>query len=406
MSEELAVLGGKAIRSDPFPQWPVHGDAERASLLEALDSGRWSLGNEAVERFEETFARLHGCKYAVTVTSGTVALRTALLAAGIRAGDEVIMPAYTFQATATAIVEANAVPVFADVDRATLTLSPTAFEAAITPRTRFVLPVHFAGLPSDMDAILDLAARHGITVIEDACQAHGASLDGRPVGSMGAAGCFSFQSSKNLNCGEGGAIVTSDETLARRCRQVRNCGRGATDPESDLGIAGNYRLTGFQAAVLNAQLTRFEGQFATRERNAALLTEMLADVPGIIPQYRSDRVTRHAYHLYSFRYDASVYGVSREVYLAALMGEGIAGTAGYTEPLYRMPLFAREAYGPYTAARRERLNACPVTEAICHGEGAWLYQKLLLGSDEDTRDIGHAFAKLYRLRDHLREVRL
>lgn len=398
MTKTLAICGGDPVRTLPFPRWPVYGEQEREALLGVLESGAWSLGSSEVERFEEAFAEMHGCRYGVTVTSGTVALRVALLAAGVQAGDEVIIPAYTFQATATAIVEANAVPVFVDIDPKTYTMSPAALEAAVTDRTRFVLPVHFAGLPADTDGIVQVATRHGIMVIEDACQAHGASLAGRPVGSIGAAGCFSFQSSKNLNCGEGGIIVTSDETLARRCRQIRNCGRGAGDPEADLRIAGNYRMTAFQAGILNAQLTRFESQCITRERSAALLRDLLAGVPGISPQERSESVTRHAYHLFSFRYAEVEFGAPRSAFVKAMNAEGIPVTDGYTIPLYRHPLFAKRAFGPYTSARRESDEPCPVTERACTREGAWLYQKLLLGTEDDTRDIGRAFEKVYELR--------
>lgn len=398
----MALNGGQPIRTRPFPAWPVHGDAERSALSVVVESGDWGHGNSEVERFEAEFAGIHGCLHGICVTSGTVALRLALLAAGIEAGDEVIVPSYTFQATATAVVEANAVPVFVDIFPNTYTMDPDAFEAAISPLTRFVMPVHFAGLPAEMDAINEIAARHGLTVIEDACQAHGAALNGRPVGSIGLAGCFSFQSSKNLNCGEGGIIVTSDEAMARRVRQIRNCGRGAGDPEADLDIAGNYRMTAFHGAVLNAQLTRFAEQFATRERNAALLRDLLVQLPGISPQERSARVTAHAHHLFAFRYDEAIFDAPRSTFIAALTAEGIPAAEGYTQPLHQHPLFAKQAYGPYRGAATEREYTCPVAERACAGEGAWLYQKLMLGSEEDTRDIARAFEKVYSLRSQLK----
>ena len=213
MSQHLALLGGRPVRERPFTSWPIFGEREEARVLAALRSGHWGRldGNEVTE-FEERFAAMHGCQHGIAVVNGTVSLRLGLMAAGLEAESEVIIPPYTFFSTASAVVEANMVPVFADIDLDTFNLDPQAVEAAITPRTRAVIPVHFAGQVADMDAIMAIARKHDLLVIEDAAHAHGASYRNRPAGSLGHLASFSFQSSKNLTCGEGGIITTNDRT--------------------------------------------------------------------------------------------------------------------------------------------------------------------------------------------------
>jgi len=408
MQQRLAILGGEPVRKAPFPAWPIHGAEEREALTRVLESGAWGLGNGEVERFEEDFARMQDAAYGICVTSGTVALRIALLAAGIGAGDEVVLPAYTFQATATAVIEANATPVFVDVDPRTYTMDPAAADRAVSPRTKVLMPVHFAGLPADLDAFTNLALARNLTLIEDAAQAHGARWRGQGAGSFGALGCFSFQSSKNLSCGEGGIILTNDSGLADRCRAIRNCGRA--DLPGGLTVFGNYRITGFQGAILNAQLARFEEQADRRDANARYLADLIRDLPGIRPQKRAPWVTRHATHLFSFQYDEDVYGVPRGPWLAALAAEGIpTGTEGYTVPLYEHPMIASGSYGPYTGSVDHagvpfRKGDCPNAERACRREGAWLYQKLFLGTKADMEDIARAFTKLYECRSQLAEV--
>ena len=253
-----AVLGGEKVRTRPFPTWPIFGAEEERRLLGVLRSGKWGkLHGHEVAEFEQRFAAMHGCKHGVGVVNGTVSLRIALLAGGIGAENEVIVPPYTFLATATAVIEANAIPVFADINLETFNLDPRSVEAAITPRTRAIIPVHVAGQAADMDAIMALARKHNLLVIEDAAHAHGASYKNHPAGSIGHAGSFSFQSSKNLTGGEGGLLVTSDDTFAEACRSIHNCGRmaGGLWYEHHV-ISGNYRLGEFQGAVLNAQLDR------------------------------------------------------------------------------------------------------------------------------------------------------
>ena len=398
----LALLGGTPVRTRPFPAWPVFGREEEARLLKTLRSGSWGkLDGPEVAEFETRFAAMHGCRHGIGVVNGTVSLRIALLAARIRAGDEVIVPPYTFFSTASAVVEANAVPVFADVDLDTFNLDPEAVETAVTRRTRAVIPVHFAGQCADMDAIMAVAGKHQLTVIEDAAHAHGASYRGRPAGSLGHMASFSFQSSKNLTAGEGGIITTNDDALADACRSIHNCGRkeGGVWYEHH-AVSGNYRLGEFQGAVLNCQLDRLAEQTATRDRNGQTLASRLARLPGVYPQSRPADCTRHSHHLFMLRLVAAEFGAPRDAVLAALEAEGIPCSAGYAFPLYQQPMFRDKAFGPYlpdAAGLDYRATRCPNSELICR-QCVWLGQELFLGPAADMDDIAAAFEKVYEHR--------
>jgi dTDP-4-amino-4,6-dideoxygalactose transaminase len=316
------------------------------------------------------------------------------------------MPSYTFVATAAAALLAGALPVFADIDPDSFELDPAAVEAAVTQRTRAVIPVHIAGCPPDMDAILDLAKRHGLRVVEDAAQAHGAAWRGRRVGALGDLGTFSFQASKNLNAGEGGAIVTDDQTLFQRVWSLHNVGRTRTEQWRTSGwyqhdlLGFNYRLTAFQAALLLAQLTRLEDQMSRREQAAQLLDRELGAIPGIRPQARDPRVTAHAHHLYMLRYEAAAFGGRpRADFLAALRAEGVPCSPGYTEPLQRSPavLQATETLCRRLDRQGESLRRpLPVTERISDEEGVWLSQSVLLADKGALRHIPEAVAKIQR----------
>ena len=403
----LALRGGTPVRTREFPAWPVFGAAEEERLLRVLRSGQWGrLDGAEVTAFEERFAALHGCRHGIAVVNGTVALRIALLAAGIRAEDEVIVPPYTFVATATAVLEVNAVPVFVDIDLDTFNLDAAAVEKAITPRTRAIIPVHFAGQPADMDAIVSIARKHGLFVLEDAAHAHGASYRGRPAGSLGDAACFSFQSSKNLTAGEGGIITTNDAAVAAACRSIHNCGRV---PEGvwyeHHVVSGNYRLGEFQGAILNCQLDRFDEQAQTRDRHGRALAARLARIPGLHPQRRPPECTRHSYHLFMLRIDAAQFGASRASVLEALAAEGIPCSAGYGYSIPDQPLFRNRAFGPYVPNAATSIDyaasRCPNSDILCRDQALWLGQNLMLGSDADVDDIVRAFEKVYAHRDEL-----
>lgn len=405
----LALLGGDPVRTRPFPSWPVFGAPEEGRLLSALRSGAWGrLDGAQVPELERRFAGMHGCEHGIAVVNGTVSLRIALLAAGVRAEDEVIVPPYTFVSTATAVIEANAVPVFADIDAATFNLDPGAVEGAITPRTKAIVPVHFAGLPADMEALGAIARDRGLVVIEDAAHAHGAQYRNRPAGSLGDLASFSFQSSKNLTAGEGGMITTNDASLAAACRSIHNCGRlpGGVWYEHHT-IAGNYRLGEFQGAVLNAQLDRLEEQTRTRDGNGRYLASRLGALPGLSPQRLTPECTRHSFHLFMLRLDAAAFGAPRDLVLRALEAEGIPCSGGYACSLPDQPLFRNKAFGPYLPAAAGRLDfppgLCPTSDRICR-EAVWLGQNVLLGSREDMDDIARAFEKVWEGREALLSV--
>ena len=408
MTPKLALFGGKPLRTRPFTSWPVFGKTEEMRLLRALRSGKWGrLHGTEVAEFETRFASMHGCKHGIAVVNGTVSLRLALLAAGIGSEEEVIIPPYTFFSTASAVVESNAIPVFADIDLNTFNIDPRAVEAAITPRTRAIIPVHFGGQMADMDAIMKLARKHKLIVIEDAAQAHGASSKNRPAGSIADLGSFSFQSSKNVTAGEGGIITTNDDAFAELCRSMHNCGRSPKGQwfEHHL-ISGNYRLSEFQGAALNAQLDRLQAQSETRERNGLYLASKLEELPGLHPQKRPANCTRHSYHLFMLRLEASQFGASRNAVVKALQAEGIPCSGGYAFSLHQQPFFRNKTFGPYLPKAIARLDyaktKCPNSDLICREQGIWFHQSMLLGPRRDMDDIVRAFEKLFENRDALK----
>lgn len=301
----------------------------RLAIDRVLESTRFVLGPE-VERFEAEFAAYCGARYAVGVNSGTSALHLALLAAGVGPGDEVITVPFTFVATAAAIVYAGATPVFVDIDPASYTMDPAQLAQAITPRTKAILPVHLYGQPAEMDAIQSIAARHGLTVIEDAAQAHGAEYMGRRAGSMGQVGCFSFYPGKNLGAyGEGGAVTTNDPALARRLRMLRDWGTEQKYHHELLGY--NYRLDEIQAAILRVKLRHLDAWNEARRAHAARYNELLADGPVALPQARAD--SRHVYHIYAVR------TACRARLQQALTEQGVQTGIHYPVPVHLHPPF-------------------------------------------------------------------
>jgi dTDP-4-amino-4,6-dideoxygalactose transaminase len=397
----LAIDGAEPIRSRPFPAWPVFDASDEAAVLDALRSGRWGsrLGEGYGRAFTERLGSMHRCRRAIATANGTVALEVALKAVGVQPLDEVIVPAYTFLATATAVTTLGAIPVFADIDPATYTLDPASVATRVSSHTRAIVPVHIAGQPADMDGILGVATTHGLRVVEDAAQAIGAAWRGRGVGAIGDAGTFSFQSSKNLNAGEGGAIVTDDDTIADRAWSLANCGRSPGGTWYQHEVAGsNHRLTEVQAALLVAQIARLPDQMMRRERSARLLESGLRDIPGLSTQSRPEGVTTHARHLFVIRYDASAFGDRpRSWFIRAMRAEGIPCSPGYEIPLHRMPgvLAARRTWSEIARATGRAIDIptdpdaedLPNTDRASREEGVWLGQSLLLGSDADMADV-------------------
>ena len=380
-SSPLALQGGQPIRDTalrPWPAWPLHGEEERKGLLEVLESGAWWYGTRVTE-FERRYADFQGAAFCISCSSGTTALELMLEAQGLQPGDEVLCPPYTFIATATAVMRFGGVPVFVDIDESWC-INPEQIEAAITPRTKFILPVHFAGRICDMDRINDIAARHDLVVLEDACHAWGSRWQECGAGTLGLGGAFSFQHSKNITAAEGGAIVTNDETFADTCRSLSNCGR---DPKQGgyrhINRGTNARISEFAAAILCAQLERLEAQTKLREENGAYLAERLGAIEGIIPQPGDSRITRRAYHLYCLRIDPEVFGCSRDQFLQAVRAEGLEMGGGYPMPIYKQPVFA--------AQERYATLSLPLVEEFCDRSAMWFRHSLLLGDQRDMDDI-------------------
>jgi len=409
---KCAILGGKPVRAKPFPSWPVWDKSGEESVLGVLRSGHWYRGSgTTVSQFEAKYAALLGAKRCVCTVNGTNALLTALHVLDIGVGDEVIVSPYTFIATYNVVLNSVALPVFADTDPETFLINPDKIEERITGNTRAILPVHILGLPANMDKINAIAKKHDLKVIEDACQAWLAEWRGKKCGTVGDLGCFSFQESKHLPCGEGGAVVGNDEALMDRVQSFHNCGRpfGSIKGKTGYPIVGtNRRMTEYQAAILLNQMQRLEADTVKRVENANYLTSRIKDIPGIVPHKLYDGATRAVYHLYPFRYKKEQFnGLPRSRFLAALSAEGIPCSGGYG-PQYRDELIEaalnsrnfQRAFPKQRLARyREELHY-PANDQLCE-EAVWFTQNMLLGARSDIDDIANAIQKVYENRDDL-----
>jgi dTDP-4-amino-4,6-dideoxygalactose transaminase len=400
----LALRGGTPVRSKPFTAWPISDDREARALEQVLESRNWGgypCPNDHARDFGQRFATAHTARYGVAVTNGTVSLELALQAAGIGAGDEVIVPAYTWEGTAAAVLFAGATPVFVDVDPQTYCLDTTLAEAALTPRTKAIIPVHLGFRFADLDALLALAQRHNLFVLEDCAHAHGGRwrcADGveRGAGSIGHAGSFSFQTSKLMTAGEGGIVITNDIDLADQVIRLANCGRPARRAAKDNPALGhNYRMTEFQAAILLAQLERLDEQTELRERRSQRLEAGLKQINGIELLPRDPRLARQASYHYVFKYHAEACGgVHRNAFVAALNAEGIHCDGRFYEAVYRSSLFqfAADNYPGWAQSKRD--FHCPVAERAGYEESVWLPHQIFLGSEQDVDDTLTAIQKV------------
>ncbi|HDP99756.1 MAG TPA: DegT/DnrJ/EryC1/StrS family aminotransferase [bacterium] len=398
---KLAINGGKPVRTKPFPSWPIWDENEIHNLKKVIESGKWgSLHGDQVSSFTEKYAQYHQAKYGICVNSGTTALKIALFATGVGAGDEVILPGYTFIATATAILDVGAIPVFVDIDPETYNIDIGKIEAAITERSKAIMPVHFGGRPCDMEKISQLAKKHKLVVVEDAAQAWGSEWNGKKVGALGDAGCFSFQSSKNITCAEGGIILTNDEQTAQFCRSFSNCGRveGGVWYEHYY-VGGNFRMSEFHAAILHAQFDRYPELKQKRENNAKFLNEKLSEIEGAATLADDPAVTSNSYHIYIWRYQPQPFNnVPKSKFIDAMRKEGIFLSPGYSIPLYVQPVLKNQAFGP----RGRKLDIgvdyaayhLPETEKACSEEAIWFPQSVLLGDENDMQDIVDAVIKV------------
>jgi dTDP-4-amino-4,6-dideoxygalactose transaminase len=427
---KLATNGGEPVRTAPWPRWPVFDETDEQALLDVLRSGNWwrhSYGQgvelaedetdpkSTVARFQQAFARAHECRYGICAANGTVTMEIGLRALGIKPGDEVIIPAYTYVATATAPLMVGAIPIFVDIDSDTYNMDPACVEEVITERTRAIIPVHFGGQPCEMEAILALARKYDLKVLEDAAHAHGSSYNRHRCGSLADMASFSFQLTKNMTAGEGGIITTNDANYAETCESLVWAGRKRGYPwYSHFILASNARMTEFQGALLLGQLRRLEEQNARRTANADVLDGLLNEMAGIEPLVTLPTTTSHSHHIYMFRYHPDAFGgVDKHSFVKALQAEGIGGAfAGYTVPLYRNPMFVEKNFlgGPWPVDAWEhgrRLDyaafagRCPVSERACVSEAVWIPQTMLLGDEEDMHDIARAIRKVQTCAEEL-----
>lgn len=407
-----ALLGGTPVHNGGWPPWPTWREAWEPAVLEVLRSRKWFRGSgETVSQFESAYARMMGAKRCLATASGTTALLTSLHVMDVDAGDEVIVSPFTFIATYNAVLMHKALPVFADTDPATLTVDPASIESRITDRTRAILPVHIYGMPCEMDAINAIARKHQLAVVEDACQAWLAEYKGRKCGTLADLGCFSFQESKHLPSGEGGAVTGNSDDLLDRCQSYHNCGRaygGFKGARPYFTRGSNYRMQHFQAAILLQQMDKLALDTARRGENADYLSAQLKQIPGIQPARLPDN-SRAVWHLYPFRYDAQQFhGLSRARFIQALNAEGIPCGGGYTEQYQDGLLdeaiasrgFKRLFSAERLAAYRESLNHLSGNRLVCETT-VGMTQNLLLAPRSDMDHIIEAIRKVHAASESL-----
>jgi perosamine synthetase len=410
----LALQGGAPVRSAPWPEWPQWDPEAEKPMMDLLRSGNWYRGDgNKCREFEAAYAELIGAERVVATASGSAALIASLQVTGVDAGDEVIVSPYTFIASYNVIFNQHALPVFADTDQETFTINPHRIEEKITDRTTAILPVHIFGLPADMNRILAIARKHDLVVIEDACQAWLAEYDGKMCGTLGDLGCFSFQNSKHIPSGEGGAVSGSNDALMDRVFAYHNCGRPTGKSMAGMKenpIRGsNRRMTEVQAGLLLSQMGRAREDADRRLENALYLDSKLKEIPGIIPYKLSDGAIRSAYHMYPFRYKKEFFdGLTRQQFMTALRAEGIpcysAYGKQYFDGLIEEAISSRGYKRLFSAERlnryREELHHLPDNDQLTE-EGVALFQFMLLAGRSDMDDIVNAVHKIYENRKQL-----
>jgi perosamine synthetase len=452
-ADRPAILGGTPLRRKPFVVGPMIDEDEERMVLEALRGHHFSryigssspdieavlrlpsreaasietdwhfLGGPNVRAFAAEFAEMAGCRFAIPVSNATSGLSAALAASGVGSGDEVIVPAISFTATGSSVLMFNSIPVFVDVDSRTFCIDPAAVEAAVSPRTRAILPVHLLGNACDMQALGDIAERHRLRIIEDCAQAPGVRWRGRHVGTIGNAGVFSFQQSKNIMTGEGGMIITDDAEIARKARLILNHGEVVMeDHHSDADLVNvvgcNFRMPELCAAVGRAQLRKLDTVNEWRNRNYRHLVDRLAGVPGFESPYVPQDVD-YICHAAAFLYDAAETGLARDLFVAAVRAEGIPMGTGYTRTMYENPTFLRRIAfgdggspwtdGPETSPVTYRKGQCPVAESLLSEKFLWMYHVAHPSTADDMEDVAKAIEKVLRHADginaHADEIR-
>ena len=414
-ASKLAILGGQPVRQNKrWPQWPHWDDEVIESLMKTAKSRIWcriQSRSGTVPTFEKQFAELIGTKFCVATGSGTQALHTCVEALGIGPGDEVITSPYTDPGTIASILSARALPVLADLDPESYQLDPDDVERRITENTKAIMPVHMMGQPADMARIMAIAKQHDLKVIEDACQAHLSEYQGKKLGTIGDLGCFSFQSSKTIACGEGGGIIGDDEQLMDQCYTVHNHGtsrRGRTEV-----IGPKYRMNEFEAAVLLGQLPGVKERFQRRNDNAAYLTSRMKEIPGLSPQKLYEGTESGSWYLYPMSYHKEHFNdVDRATFLKALSAEGVSLSPYIKQGLHREPwidhILNSKVYKKMFSPKRLRQYRedldCPNCDRVCREMAMIWASGPLLGTREDMADIADAIEKVYENRDQLRTI--
>src|ERR1700736_2514219 len=411
---KLAITGGDAVRTTPFPVWPLGKEEEALALQDVLDSSRWGgqpfPGKHSLA-FARKFAEVHTAKYAQCVNTGTVAIQAALKAIGIRPGDEVIVPAYTWEGTVGPVLLMNAAPVFFDIDPDTYCLDAKLIEQAITPKTKAILPVHLGMRFADMDVLMAIAKKHNIKVIEDCAHVHGGMWRGKGAGSIGDLGAFSFQSSKLITSGEGGAVITNNLEYFERVQSYINTGRRSVTDQFHHRIIGfNYRLGEFQAAVLGPQLERLPEQAKVRQSNMEYFESRLHGTRGLGLLKPEPRITRLAPYGYVLKYFAEqVNDTPRAAFVAALQLEGIPCDGLFYEPVYRSSLFPVDptdypalSWGGPQPLDLRNMYKCPASERAAYHEAVWFPHHLFLGGKENVDSMVNAISKVLENIEELR----
>lgn len=412
-----AILGGPRAIEGGFSPWPIYDHTEIKGILDVIYSNRWGrLDGQVTSRFEEQHSQTYDVKHTIAVSSGTSALYAMLGALGIGPGDEVIIPVYTFIATYNVVALHYALPVIVDIDPDTFQIDPKKVEAAITNKTKAIIPVHIAGTPFNVDAIIEIGKKHNIPIIEDACQAHLAEWRGKKVGGFGIGGAFSFQSSKNLNCGEGGAIITNNSNFNKACFAFHHQGQAGAAALVEAPGAGtrgsNLRMTELQSSLLLSQMTRLGEQARIRNENALYLSSMFDEIPGIEPAKLYEGTTNGAYHLYMFKYFKEEFsGMSRNQFMAAMAAEGISPSLGYGQmdkSSYITDLadnsIYKSIYGEKNMRRWLDRIDCPVNARVTDENALWFLQTQMLGTKSQMEQIAEAAKKIQKYSKEIKEL--
>jgi dTDP-4-amino-4,6-dideoxygalactose transaminase len=410
---KLAALGGEPLRKEEYPAWPVHDQRDIEAVTRVIESGDWGgypYPGAETTAFLKEFLAMQGGQYAVACANGTVTMEVALRAAGIGWGDEVIVPAYTFQATAAAPMAAGAVPVIVDVDPNNYCMDPKAVEAVITDKTKAIIPVHLGAQMTDMDAIMAIAEKHDLIVIEDCAHAHGAKWRGQGAGTIGHFGSFSLQSSKILTAGEGGVLICKTAELAQKAAGIINCGRshapgGGQEEGEDFVMGANYRMTEMQSALGRVALERFPEQVKEREEMIAYMDEALSEVPGVRILPRDPRHTTRSFYRYIFAIDPEVYGFNHDVVCYALDEEGVPCWVGY-EAMHNYDLFQPQLSKlPVPTAYPEYFDFAtmdlPESERACQQEAVWFDEAIFRAGPQGVDDAVATMQKIYENREAL-----